>query len=77
MAESTEDIRHACGVFGCVASGVWPTQLDVANVLCLGLIGIQHRFDFPLLTLFIQIENMKTYAYTHLYVNSRALLLQL
>lgn len=44
MAESSEEIKHACGVFGCVAAGVWPTQLDVANILCLGLVAIQHRY---------------------------------
>ena len=35
-------LHDACGVFGCVAR-TWPTQLDVAHVLCLGMIGVQHR----------------------------------
>ncbi len=36
-------LREACGVFGCVAAGDWPTQLDVAQLISLGLIGLQHR----------------------------------
>ncbi|XP_004849749.1 amidophosphoribosyltransferase isoform X2 [Heterocephalus glaber] len=35
--------REACGVFGCIASGEWPTQLDVPYVINLGLVGLQHR----------------------------------
>ncbi|XP_071951352.1 amidophosphoribosyltransferase-like [Antedon mediterranea] len=36
-------LEEACGVFGCVAAGDWPTQLDVAHIIHLGLIGLQHR----------------------------------
>ena len=43
-SEGTETgLREACGVFGCVASNDWPTQLDVAQLISLGLIGLQHR----------------------------------
>ncbi len=38
-------LREACGVFGCVAAGQWPTDLDVGNVICLGLVGLQHRYS--------------------------------
>ncbi|XP_062577163.1 amidophosphoribosyltransferase-like [Saccostrea cucullata] len=43
---STQDdtgLREACGVFGCVAQGNWPTQLDIAHTIYLGLVGLQHR----------------------------------
>jgi len=46
MCDSGDDdagLKEACGVFGCVSTGAWPTQLDVANVICLGLVGLQHR----------------------------------
>ncbi|KAL1771054.1 amidophosphoribosyltransferase isoform X2 [Sigmodon hispidus] len=36
-------IREECGVFGYIASGEWPTQLDVQHVITLGLVGLQHR----------------------------------
>ncbi|OCT96866.1 amidophosphoribosyltransferase isoform X1 [Xenopus laevis] len=36
-------IREECGVFGCIAAGNWPTQLDVPHVITLGLVGLQHR----------------------------------
>ncbi|KAJ8297919.1 hypothetical protein KUTeg_024450 [Tegillarca granosa] len=36
-------LREHCGVFGCVAAKDWPTQLDVAHTIYLGLIGLQHR----------------------------------
>lgn len=36
-------IREECGVFGCIASGAWPTELDVPHVITLGLVGLQHR----------------------------------
>uniref|UniRef100_A0A8C5LU79 Amidophosphoribosyltransferase n=1 Tax=Leptobrachium leishanense TaxID=445787 RepID=A0A8C5LU79_9ANUR len=36
-------IGEECGVFGCIASGSWPTQLDVPHVITLGLVGLQHR----------------------------------
>lgn len=42
-SDTDSDMQEACGVFGCVATGSWPTQLDVANVICLGLVGLQHR----------------------------------
>ena len=37
------EVRDACGVFGCVAQGTWPTELDVAQIIYLGLSGLQHR----------------------------------
>ena len=36
-------MEESCGVFGCVATGEWPTELEVANIICLGLTGLQHR----------------------------------
>lgn len=36
-------IGEECGVFGCVAAGEWPTQLEVAQILSLGLVALQHR----------------------------------
>uniref|UniRef100_A0A670I8T7 Glutamine amidotransferase type-2 domain-containing protein n=1 Tax=Podarcis muralis TaxID=64176 RepID=A0A670I8T7_PODMU len=38
-------IREECGVFGCIASGLWPTELDVPHVITLGLVGLQHSFS--------------------------------
>ncbi|KAJ8332396.1 hypothetical protein SKAU_G00425690, partial [Synaphobranchus kaupii] len=35
-------IGEECGVFGCVAAGEWPTQLEVAQILTLGLVALQH-----------------------------------
>ena len=32
-----------CGVFACIANGEWPTDLGVASIVCLGLVGLQHR----------------------------------
>lgn len=36
-------ITHNCGVFGCIAAGEWPTQIDVSQIICLGLVALQHR----------------------------------
>lgn len=36
-------IGEECGVFGCVAAGEWPSQLEVAQILTLGLVALQHR----------------------------------
>ncbi|KAM9384010.1 amidophosphoribosyltransferase [Pholidichthys leucotaenia] len=36
-------IGEECGVFGCVAAGQWPTQLEVEQILTLGLVALQHR----------------------------------
>lgn len=36
-------LRHECGVFGCIAAGPWPTDTDVAQAICLGLLALQHR----------------------------------
>ncbi|XP_071563243.1 amidophosphoribosyltransferase isoform X1 [Temnothorax nylanderi] len=36
-------LTHECGVFGCIAAGDWPSQIDVAQVVCLGLVALQHR----------------------------------
>uniref|UniRef100_A0A670KLX4 Glutamine amidotransferase type-2 domain-containing protein n=1 Tax=Podarcis muralis TaxID=64176 RepID=A0A670KLX4_PODMU len=40
-------IREECGVFGCIASGLWPTELDVPHVITLGLVGLQHSCRRP------------------------------
>lgn len=34
--ESITGLTHECGVFGCIAAGDWPSQIDVAQVICLG-----------------------------------------
>jgi len=41
-------ITHNCGVFGCIAAGEWPTHIDVAQIICLGLVALQHRLVGPL-----------------------------
>ena len=42
---SEEDgLQEACGVFGCVAAGKWPTELNISQIICLGLVGLQHRY---------------------------------
>lgn len=46
MATSSTDasgLEEACGVFGCIAAGPWPVELDVAEVIATGLMGLQHR----------------------------------
>ena len=40
---SMSGLTHECGLFGCVAAGEWPTQIDVPQVICLGLVALQHR----------------------------------
>lgn len=29
-------LTHECGVFGCIAAGDWPSQIDVGQIICLG-----------------------------------------
>nr|XP_006815658.1 PREDICTED: amidophosphoribosyltransferase-like [Saccoglossus kowalevskii] len=41
--DELEGLQTACGIFGVVATGDWPTQLDIAHVISLGLVGLQHR----------------------------------
>lgn len=41
--EDLDELQEACGLFGCIASGDWPTNLDVAHIIYLGLVGLQHR----------------------------------
>ncbi|XP_039971267.1 amidophosphoribosyltransferase [Bactrocera neohumeralis] len=41
--EPETGLTHECGVFGAIACGDWPTQIDVAHVICLGLVALQHR----------------------------------
>lgn len=36
-------LTHECGVFGAIACGDWPTQIDIAQIVCLGLVALQHR----------------------------------
>ncbi|XP_076808007.1 amidophosphoribosyltransferase-like [Clavelina lepadiformis] len=38
-----DKFHDECGVFACIASDSWPTELDVANIISLGLVGLQHR----------------------------------
>lgn len=43
LGKEETGLTHECGVFGCIATGEWPTQIDVAQVICLGLVALQHR----------------------------------
>ncbi|RWS05844.1 glutamine phosphoribosylpyrophosphate amidotransferase-like protein [Dinothrombium tinctorium] len=36
-------LAEKCGIFAAIANGDWPTSLDVAQIICLGLVGLQHR----------------------------------
>ncbi|CRK89597.1 CLUMA_CG003246, isoform A [Clunio marinus] len=36
-------LTHECGVFGVVGTGKWPTNVDIAQTVCLGLVALQHR----------------------------------
>ena len=36
-------LEEKCGVFGVISNGDWPTSYDVAYIICLGLVGLQHR----------------------------------
>lgn len=36
-------LKEKCGVFGVISNGDWPTSYDVAYIICLGLVGLQHR----------------------------------
>lgn len=36
-------LTEKCGVFACIANGEWPTNLGVSSIVCLGLVGLQHR----------------------------------
>lgn len=36
-------LKHECGVFGVIATGKWPTSLDISQIICLGLEAQQHR----------------------------------
>ena len=39
-------LTHECGVFGCIAAGDWPSQIDVAQVICLGKFKFYYNLDF-------------------------------
>lgn len=43
VEEDDRQLHHECGVFGCIAAKPWPTDIDVAQVICLGLLALQHR----------------------------------
>lgn len=36
-------LTHECGVFGCISAGDWPSQIDVAQVICLGRYTLYDR----------------------------------
>lgn len=40
----TSGLTHECGVFGAIGTGEWPTHLEVAQIICWGLVALQHRF---------------------------------
>lgn len=36
-------LTHECGVFGCIGVGDWPTTLEISQIICWGLVALQHR----------------------------------
>ena len=44
MASDETGLAHACGVFACIrADGVSSGEVDVASIISLGLVSLQHR----------------------------------
>lgn len=39
----TSGLTHECGVFGAIGCGEWPTNLEIAQIVCWGLVALQHR----------------------------------
>ena len=37
-------MREACGLFGIVATGDWPSDINLSHLIHLGLVGLQHRW---------------------------------
>lgn len=60
-----EGLTHECGVFGAIGGGEWPTQVDIAQIVCLGLVALQHRYCYILT--FNQINKLNS----DIYYNSR------
>lgn len=52
VEDGLEHLQDKCGIFACIANGDWPTNLDVAHIICLGLVGLQHRFVHSFLLFF-------------------------
>ena len=46
IEDGLQQLQDKCGIFGAIANGDWPTNLDVAHIICLGLVGLQHRYCF-------------------------------
>lgn len=44
--KETSGLKHECGVFACIAAKPWPSHIDVAQMICVGLVALQHRFFF-------------------------------
>ncbi|KAJ8962035.1 hypothetical protein NQ314_005817 [Rhamnusium bicolor] len=36
-------LTHECGVFGAIGCGEWPTNLEISQIICWGLVALQHR----------------------------------
>ncbi|VEN41120.1 unnamed protein product [Callosobruchus maculatus] len=36
-------LTHECGVFGAIGCGEWPTSLEISQIICWGLVALQHR----------------------------------
>lgn len=43
LSDPPTGLTHECGVFGCISTGEWPTTIDVPQIICLGLVALQHR----------------------------------
>lgn len=39
----TSGLTHECGVFGAIGCGEWPTHLEISQIVCWGLVALQHR----------------------------------
>ncbi|XP_018336352.1 amidophosphoribosyltransferase [Agrilus planipennis] len=41
--ENPTGLKHECAVFGVIATSVWPSKLEIAQIICMGLEALQHR----------------------------------
>lgn len=43
--KSNSGLTHECGVFGAIGNKNWANNTEIAQIVCIGLEALQHRYS--------------------------------
>lgn len=55
---ATTGLTHECGVFGAIGSEAWSRNMDVSQIIVIGLEALQHRYLLYICLIIIKVNEL-------------------